>query len=108
MNDGGIVVLTTVASEDDAKRLAHIVVEQRLAACVNILPQVQSIYRWEGRVTEESEHLLLIKTVRDRLDELQEAVLAAHPYEVPEFVVLEIDQISGPYHQWLLDSVKPM
>lgn len=108
MNDGAVVVLTTVGAEADAKRIAHIVIEQRLAACVNIIGQVQSIYRWEGRVTEESEHLLLIKTVSDRVDELREAVISAHPYDVPEFVVLAIDQIGGPYREWMLDSLKPM
>ena len=70
-------------------------VEARLAACVNIIERVHSVYRWEGTVAEEGEHLLLIKTVESKVDALREALLEMHPYEVPEFVVLPIESMSA-------------
>jgi periplasmic divalent cation tolerance protein len=104
----GVIVLTTMGGDDNARRIAHELVDQRLAACVNILAPVQSVYRWEGRVTEDGEQLLLIKTVRERLAELKDALLAMHPYDVPELVVIEIDKIEGPYLDWLVQSTKTM
>jgi periplasmic divalent cation tolerance protein len=95
-----VVVLTTVGSGFDARSLAEQLVEGRLAACVNILPQLYSVYRWQGRVEEDEEQLLLIKTSAEKLDALQTALLAIHPYETPEFVVLPVDELRGPYAQW--------
>ena len=95
-----VVVLTTVGSGFDARTLAEQLVEERLAACVNIIPQLYSVYRWQGRVEQDEEQLLLIKTAADRLDALQEKLLRAHPYETPEFVVLPIEELRGPYAQW--------
>ena len=100
-----VVVLTTVGANFEASELAHFLVEQRLAACVNILPRIHSVYRWEGAVETDDEQLLLIKTTSERVHALREAVFARHPYQVPEFVVLPIDRIEGPYRAWLIDSV---
>ena len=101
-----VVVLTTVGASFDAATLARDLVEQRVAACVNILPQIRSIYRWQGAIEDDGEQLLLIKTTDERIDALREALFARHPYQVPEFVVLPIDRIEGPYRQWLIESVQ--
>jgi periplasmic divalent cation tolerance protein len=100
-----VIVLTTVGAGFDAAPLATALVEARLAACVNIVPAVRSIYRWQEKIEDEGEQLLLIKTVDDRVDALREALFARHPYEVPEFVVVAIDDISGPYGQWLIRQI---
>lgn len=100
-----VVVLTTVGSNFDAGLLANQLVEKRLAACVNVIPQIQSVYRWQGKIENDSEQLLLIKTVRERLDELKSTLFSIHPYEVPEFIVLPIDNLSDAYRAWLLSNV---
>jgi periplasmic divalent cation tolerance protein len=102
-----VIALTTVGAADDARRIANELVERRLAACVNIIDSVRSIYRWEGRISDDSEQLLIIKTVEERLEALRAHLMSIHPYEVPEFVVLTIDQIAQPYAQWLVGSVSP-
>ena len=100
-----VIVLTTVGTTFDPQPLATQLVEKRLAACVNIIPQLHSVYRWQGKIERESEQLLLIKTVYERLDELKDALFAAHPYQVPEFVVLRPEELSDAYRAWLLSSV---
>jgi periplasmic divalent cation tolerance protein len=95
-----VVVLTTVGSGHDARGLAEQLVEARLAACVNILPQLYSVYRWQGRVEQDDEQLLLIKTAADKVDALTEKLLSLHPYETPEVVVLPVESLHGPYAQW--------
>jgi periplasmic divalent cation tolerance protein len=97
------VVLTTVGADFDAAALARTLVEQRLAACVNIVAEVRSIYRWKNAIEDEREQLLVIKTTDGRVDALREALFAQHPYEVPEFVVLAGDA-GGAYAEWLTDS----
>jgi len=99
-----VIVLTTVGADFDARPLARELVERRLAACVNIVPAVTSIYRWQGRVDEEGEQLLIIKTVDANVDELRNVLFASHPYDVPEFVVLPIASTSDAYGAWLLES----
>lgn len=99
-----VVVLTTVGAGFDAAALAKSLVEQRLAACVNILPGVESIYRWKNAIEDDREQLLVIKTTEERVDALREALFAVHPYEVPEFVVLAAEA-GGAYAEWLLHSV---
>ncbi|HVS30847.1 MAG TPA: divalent-cation tolerance protein CutA [Thermoanaerobaculia bacterium] len=101
-----VIVLTTVGGSFDAPELARVLVEQRLAACVNIVERIRSIYRWQGKVEDDVEQLLIIKTVDEQLHELKEVLFLRHPYEVPEFVVLEIDRIEGPYLEWLLESMR--
>jgi len=100
-----VLVLTTVGADFNARELATTLVELRLAACVNIVPAVQSIYRWEGSVTEDGEQLLIIKTAEDRIAPLREELMRQHPYSVPEFVVLRIAETSDSYGAWLLESL---
>ena len=85
-----VLVLTTVAPDFDARSLAHALVEARLAACVNI-DGIHSVYRWEGRIAHDPEQLLVIKTVDARVDALREELFRLHPYDVPEFVVVQAD-----------------
>ena len=101
-----LLVLTTVGTAFDVPALARELVEQRLAACVNIIPRVESVYRWQGRVETDAEQLLLIKTTRERLDALRDALFARHPYEVPEFVVIQPEAMSDAYRAWLVASVE--
>ena len=99
-----LLVLTTVGADFDARALAHTLVEARLAACVNIIDRIHSVYRWEGRVADDGEQLLLIKTTDARVDALREELFRLHPYDVPEFVVLPIESVSEAYGSWLLSS----
>lgn len=99
------VVFTTVGSADEGRRLARLLVERRLAACVNIVPNLTSIYRWQGAVEVSSEALLIIKTTMDQLGALEAAIGELHPYDVPEFVAVDIESGSQPYLDWLLNSV---
>lgn len=98
------IVLTTAGAGFDAAALARSLVERRLAACVNIVPAVHSVYRWKDGVEQEGEQLLIIKTTEERIEALGEALLAEHPYEVPEFVVLTAEAY-GAYADWLLHSL---
>jgi periplasmic divalent cation tolerance protein len=98
---GPLLVLSTVASAEDAERIAAALVEGELAACVSILPSVRSIYRWKGTLEREEERLLLIKTRGERFDDLRRALVAIHPYEVPEVVALPIADGHAPYLEWL-------
>ena len=100
-----VIVLTTTGADFDARALARELVEARVAACVNIVERIQSIYRWEGRVTDDAEQLLIIKTSDERVPALREELLRLHPYDVPEFVVLPIGETSDAYGAWLLESV---
>ena len=102
-----VLVLTTVGADFDARALAHALVEARLAACVNIVPAIHSVYRWEGRVMDDAEQLLIMKTSGERVEELRAELFRRHPYEVPELVVLQIDQTSPAYGKWLLEQVSP-
>ncbi len=95
------VVLTTVASSEKAEQLAVALVERRLAACVNIVGPIRSIYRWKGAIEREQEHLLVIKTTAQRAAELAAAFAELHPYEVPEHVELTIEGGGEEYLQWL-------
>jgi periplasmic divalent cation tolerance protein len=101
-----VLVLTTVGPEFDAAALARALVEARLAACVNIVERIRSVYRWEGRVEDDAEQLLIIKTADARLDALREELFRQHPYEVPEFVVLPVGGTTEAYGAWLLDSLR--
>ncbi|MFT3917164.1 MAG: divalent-cation tolerance protein CutA [Anaeromyxobacteraceae bacterium] len=102
-----LVVLVTAPSPERAAELARAVVEERLAACGNVVPGVRSIYRWEGKVVDEPEALLVLKTTRDRLDALQERVLALHPYEVPEVLALSVDAGAERYLGWVHAETHP-
>ncbi|MEA2238225.1 MAG: periplasmic divalent cation tolerance protein [Thermoanaerobaculia bacterium] len=99
-----VIVLTSVAADFDARPFARELVEQRLAACVNIVPGVMSIFRWKGSIEEDPEQLLVIKTLEENVDALRDAILARHPYEVAEFLVLPVASTSDAYGAWLLES----
>ena len=99
------IVLSTCGDRETAERIAHRLVEQRLAACVNILPGVQSVYRWQGAVESESEVLMLIKTKASLIQEVQSTIASLHSYEVPEFLVLPISGGSDSYMAWLEASL---
>jgi periplasmic divalent cation tolerance protein len=101
-----LIALTTVGSAEDARRIASDLVDLRLAACVNIIESVRSIYRWQGKVNDEGELLLIIKTTKSRLAELRSHVLQIHPYDVPEFIVVPIEDISPAYEKWLEESTR--
>jgi len=101
-----VIVLTTVGGGHDASELAADLVEKRLAACVNIVPRVHSIYRWQGNIERDDEQLLIIKTLDERINALKDAIFAQHPYEVPELVVVAIDDIGDAYREWLIGAVR--
>ncbi|MGE0132238.1 MAG: divalent-cation tolerance protein CutA [Blastocatellales bacterium] len=103
-----LVVLTTVEKQEDGERLAKMLVEGELAACVQVLPPMISIYRWQGNVEQASEVLLLIKTTRAVYSELEAAIKQNHPYQTPEIVALPIETGSGEYLNWLTGSVKSL
>jgi periplasmic divalent cation tolerance protein len=96
-----LIVLTTVSSVEEAESMASGIVENRLAGCVQILPQMTSVYVWEGKVQRENEHLMLIKTLPERYVELEKFITANHSYATPEIVAVESSEIAEPYRRWL-------
>jgi periplasmic divalent cation tolerance protein len=96
-----IVVLSTCASEEEAESLARSMVEQRLAACVNVIPRIRSYYRWKGALESAEEWLLLIKSSRDRFRELMAALEKAHSYEIPEVLALQVVDGAANYLNWI-------
>lgn len=101
-----IVCFVTAPDAEKAAALARALVEDRLAACVNIVEPVRSIYRWEGKVEDEREALLVVKTTAAAFERLRERVLALHPYQCPEIIALPIAQAHAPYLAWLAGSVE--
>lgn len=101
------MVLVTAPDRGVADRLAGELVERRIAACVNLVDGVTSVYRWEGEVQRDVEVLMVVKTVRGRLRELEATLGSEHPYDVPECVALAPAHVSGPYLGWLRGSTKP-
>jgi len=99
------IVLTTAGSEEEARKIAHSLVDQGLAACVNIVPEVTSIYRWQGKVEEAREWSLIVKTTAAAFAQVREAIAALHSYEVPECVCLNIEDGSPAYLEWIGESV---
>ena len=100
------VVFTSAASAEEAARIGRTLVEEQLAACVTLIPAVQSIYRWQGAVETATETLLLIKTGPDHVAALEKRLHEMHSYQVPEFLVLDVDAVSSPYLAWLLASLR--
>ena len=100
-----IVVFMTASSADEARRIAQQLVESQLAACVQLLPEIESIYRWNGEVQREKEVLILVKTTADNFAQLDQSVRAIHSYETPEIVAVRISDISEPYRAWLNESI---
>jgi periplasmic divalent cation tolerance protein len=97
------IVLTTLSAASDARQLARTLVEEQLAACVNILPPMTSVYRWKDQITEDREQQLVIKTSAERLDALRARLLTLHPYEVPELLVFEADGAEA-YAAWVVET----
>ena len=105
MDLAAVVVLVTVPENFDAAAMARTLVDERLAACVNVLPVMASTYRWEDRIEEAAERQIVIKTARGIVNLLQERVHELHPYDVPEFLVIDVAGGSDGYLSWLRDAV---
>ncbi len=103
-----LIVLVTCPTGDAADKLATHVVERRLAACVNIIPGIRSIFRWQGQVSDEKEDLLVIKTTPARLEELRDTVIELHSYSTPEFVVIGADSVAEGYLNWAIGETTPV
>jgi len=100
-----LIVLTTVADRTEAETLAEKLVKSRLAACVQILPAMTSVYYWEDKVQKETEHLLLIKSLWKNWDELRDFITRNHSYKVPEIVAIDAAKVSSAYLIWLVDEM---
>jgi periplasmic divalent cation tolerance protein len=105
MSEHCVVLVTCPPGE--APALAENLVEERLAACVNVVPSVRSVYRWEGKLAREEEALLVIKTRRDRFEALRARVVALHGYAVPEVIALPVEAGFGPYLEWVTRETSP-
>jgi periplasmic divalent cation tolerance protein len=99
-----VAVLVTVPDAGKAAEMTRTLVEARLAACGNVVPGVRSIYRWEGRIQDESEALVVLKTTRVRIPELVARIRTLHPYEVPEVLALPVEEGNGAYLEWVVKS----
>jgi periplasmic divalent cation tolerance protein len=99
------IVLSTAGSEEEARKLAQHLVENRLAACVNIVPQIESVYRWQGKVESSREWLLIIKTTAERCGAVSSAIQELHSYDIPECVIVAIDDGSDAYLEWIENSL---
>jgi periplasmic divalent cation tolerance protein len=98
------LVLTTAGSPEEAKKMAHALVERRLAACVNIVPRIESVYRWKEQVESAEEWLLVIKTRASSFERVRDAVQELHSYELPECVMLEVSAGSNEYLKWIEEN----
>jgi periplasmic divalent cation tolerance protein len=100
------VVLVTAPSADVAATIGRTLVEERLAACANIVPAVRSIYRWQGAICDDAEVLCIIKTRRELWGALRDRIAQLHPYEVPEIVAIDPSAVSEPYERWVVDCTR--
>jgi periplasmic divalent cation tolerance protein len=101
------LVLTTTASQPEARKLARALVDKKLAACVNIIPKIESIYRWKGKVESAQEWLLVVKTTKTQAKAVEKAIKELHSYDLPECIVIPIEGGSRAYLQWLEEQVRP-
>ncbi len=99
------IVLSTAGSEEEARKIARQLVDRRLAACVNVVPQIESIYRWQGKVESSQEWLLIIKTTAAQFPGVRDAIGELHSYDVPECISVVIEDGSEEYLNWIVDSV---
>ena len=99
-----VIVLSTLPTEQDPLALARVLVEEHLAACVNVLPPMQSVYRWEGKIERATEHQLVMKTTGARVEALKARLTDLHPYDVPEILVLSVADGGADYLQWIYDN----
>jgi periplasmic divalent cation tolerance protein len=102
-----VLVLTTLPADADGAAFGRSLVDERLAACVNLLPLMDSVYRWEGNIEYETERQIVIKTSRQRVAALWDRVRELHPYEVPEFIVLSITDGNEAYLRWVGEGTRP-
>jgi periplasmic divalent cation tolerance protein len=103
-----IVILVTAANQDEGRKIARHLVEAQLAACVNILPAIDSVYRWQGQTLEEGECLLIIKSAGALFAEIESEIVRLHSYQTPEIICLPIVEGSRKYLQWISESVRPL
>jgi len=101
------IILVTAPDAEVGRNLAKAILKARLAACVNIVPGIESHYWWEGKIDQSAEVLLLIKTTKGRLKALQKLVIEKHPYDTPEFVAIPATMVAEKYLLWVRESVKP-
>ncbi|MDQ3635481.1 MAG: divalent-cation tolerance protein CutA [Acidobacteriota bacterium] len=101
-----LIVFTTTPNSEEAENLARKIVESKLAACVQVLPEMKSFYFWEGEVQSDSEHLLLIKTLEENFKNLEEFIKVNHSYDVPEIVAVSSEKVSDDYLKWIKDYLK--
>ncbi len=101
------MVVTSVGTEQQAVELSEELLARRLATCINIVPCLRSIYRWKGKVCEDTEYLLLIKTPTALFDRVSETILEVHSYELPEIMSVPIEAAEETFHQWVLRMVEP-
>jgi periplasmic divalent cation tolerance protein len=102
-----VVIMVTAASRRECRKIARHLVDKKLAACVNITQPIESVYRWEGKIADEKEYLMLIKSTRELFPEIKLAISGLHSYHTPEIICLPIIEGSRDYLQWISDSVKP-
>jgi periplasmic divalent cation tolerance protein len=100
------IILTTTGSQQEARKIANALVERKLAACVNIVPKVESIYRWEGKIETAEEWLLVVKTTADAFGRVRDAIKELHSYDLPECVSISVEEGSEEYLQWIADQVQ--
>ena len=99
------IVLTTAGSQDEARKIAHGLVERRLAACVNVVAPVESVYRWQGKIESAQEWLLIVKTTAENFAKVRDAIRELHSYDLPECIMLPIEDGSPAYLGWIEESV---
>ncbi|MBI2683135.1 MAG: divalent-cation tolerance protein CutA [Acidobacteriales bacterium] len=100
------IVLTTAGSQKEARKIARALIERRLAACVNIVPGVESVYRWKSKVERAREWLLVVKTTKARAGDVERTIKAIHSYEMPEVVVIGVESGSRAYLDWVGESIE--
>ena len=99
------VILTTCGTEETARQIAEALISEKLAACVNIVPGITSVYAWQGKICRETEWLLVVKTTGEKIPALEKRVHELHSYDTPEFVVLASEYLSPKYGEWLMSSL---
>jgi periplasmic divalent cation tolerance protein len=104
---GVTVVLTSVGTEQQAVEIAEELVARRLATCVNIVPCLRSIYRWKGKICEDTEYLLFIKTPESLFEQVSDAIREFHSYELPEILAIPVSAAEANFHRWIIDMVRP-
>ena len=100
-----LVILCTFPDPEQARQIGTLLVEKQLAACVNLLPAVESIYRWQGKVETATETLAIFKTTVAAWTEFEKALTELHPYDVPEIIAISPEKIAGPYHSWVIGQI---